>query len=224
MFNVLFDSGATHSFVADYIAKAFNLIVTKMRTPMRFVTAVGSVFDEKYICKDVKFKYDSREYFANFIILHLASVNIILGMDWLSKYCVKIDCCSKTISISSNDEEGESSYLSVLRVAKALKEGDSGFILSGEREIEFSIDLFPGVGPIYLAPYHMSPLELSELKKQIEDLSSKNFIRPRVSPWGAPVIFVKKKDESMRLCTDYLEFNKLRQVVAYASRQLKLHE
>ncbi|XP_061360656.1 uncharacterized protein LOC133304603 [Gastrolobium bilobum] len=74
---------------------------------------------------------------------------------------------------------------------------------SPEREIQFSIDILPGVGPISLAPYRMSPLELAQLKNQIEDLCSKNFIRPSVSPWGAPVIFVKKKDGTMRLCIDF---------------------
>ncbi|XP_061362923.1 uncharacterized protein LOC133306619 [Gastrolobium bilobum] len=67
-----------------------------------------------------------------------------------------------------------------------------------EREIEFSIDLVPGVGPISLAPYKMSPVELPELKKKLEELSNKNFIRPSVSPWDAPVIFMKK-DGTMRL-------------------------
>ncbi|XP_073223392.1 uncharacterized protein [Cicer arietinum] len=60
--------------------------------------------------------------------------------------------------------------------------------LPPEREIEFSIDLVPGTGPISMAPYKMSPLELSELKKQLEELLDKQFIRPSVSPWGAPVL------------------------------------
>ncbi|XP_061363911.1 uncharacterized protein LOC133307419 [Gastrolobium bilobum] len=76
-----------------------------------------------------------------------------------------------------------------------------------EKEIEFSIDPVPDVRPISLASYWMSPVELVELKKQIEEFSRKKFIRPSVSPWGAPVIFVKKKDETMRLCTDYRQLN-----------------
>ncbi|RDX95970.1 hypothetical protein CR513_21428, partial [Mucuna pruriens] len=77
------------------------------------------------------------------------------------------------------------------------------------REIEFSIDLAPGTGPISAAPYRMSPLELAELKKQLEDLLEKKFVRPSVSPWGAPVLLVKKKDGSMRLCIDYRQLNKV---------------
>nr|XP_004488536.1 uncharacterized protein LOC101500900 [Cicer arietinum] len=77
-----------------------------------------------------------------------------------------------------------------------------------EREIEFNIDLVPGSGPISMAPYKMSPLELFELKKQLEELLDKQFIRPRVSPWGAPVLLVKKKDGSMRLCVDTVDLIK----------------
>ena len=76
------------------------------------------------------------------------------------------------------------------------------------REVEFSIELMPGTGPISIAPYRMSPLELSELKKQLEELLEKGFVRPSVSPWGAPVLLVKKKDGSMRMCIDYRQLNK----------------
>ncbi|GAU49756.1 hypothetical protein TSUD_407990 [Trifolium subterraneum] len=81
--------------------------------------------------------------------------------------------------------------------------------LPPEREIEFSIDLVPGSQPISVAPYRMSPLELRELKSQIEELLQKHFIRPSVSPWGAPVLLVKKKDGTMRLCIDYRQLNKV---------------
>jgi len=65
-----------------------------------------------------------------------------------------------------------------------------------------------GVGPISMAPYRMLPSELAELKKQLEELLEKQFIRPSVSPWGAPVLLVKKKDGSFRLCVDYSQLNK----------------
>nr|KYP33904.1 Retrovirus-related Pol polyprotein from transposon 17.6 [Cajanus cajan] len=81
--------------------------------------------------------------------------------------------------------------------------------LPPERETEFSIDLVLGTSPISIAPYRMSPKELAELKKQIEELQEKQFIRPSVSPWGAPVLLVKKKDGSMRLCVDYRQLNKV---------------
>ena len=78
-----------------------------------------------------------------------------------------------------------------------------------DREIEFSIELLPGVSAISIAPYRMAPLELRELKVQLQDLLDKGFIRPSVSPWGAPMLFVKKKDGSMWLCIDYRQLNKV---------------
>nr|GEY16468.1 putative reverse transcriptase domain-containing protein [Tanacetum cinerariifolium] len=71
------------------------------------------------------------------------------------------------------------------------------------REVEFNIELIPGAEPISKAPYRMAPIELKELKDQLQELLEQGFIRPSVSPWGAPVLFVKKKDGSMRLCIDY---------------------
>ena len=77
------------------------------------------------------------------------------------------------------------------------------------RETEFSIDVMPGTGVISIAPYRMAPADLTELGKQLEDLTSKGFIRPSVSPWGAPVLLVKKKDGKSRLCVDYRQLNKV---------------
>nr|GEZ68384.1 retrotransposable element Tf2 [Tanacetum cinerariifolium] len=77
------------------------------------------------------------------------------------------------------------------------------------REVKFNIELIPGSEPIYKAPYHMAPIELKELKDQLQELLERGFIRPSVSPWGAPVLFVKKKDGSMRLCIDYRKLNKI---------------
>ena len=77
------------------------------------------------------------------------------------------------------------------------------------REIDFQIELAPGTKPISKAPYKMAPLKLKELKVQMEELVNKGFVRPRTSPWGAPILFVKKKDGSLRLCIDYRELNKV---------------
>ncbi|KAL8134392.1 hypothetical protein AgCh_009426 [Apium graveolens] len=81
--------------------------------------------------------------------------------------------------------------------------------LPPDREIEFTIDLEPGTKPVSKAPYRMVSVEMKELAAQLQELLDKGVIRPSVSPWGAPVLFVKKKDGSMRLCIDYRELNKL---------------
>ncbi|GJR84084.1 putative reverse transcriptase domain-containing protein [Tanacetum coccineum] len=77
------------------------------------------------------------------------------------------------------------------------------------RQVEFQIDLIPGAAPVARAPYRLAPSEMKELSEQLKELSDKGFIRPSSSPWGAPVLFVKKKDGSFRMCIDYRELNKL---------------
>ncbi|GJZ66186.1 hypothetical protein Tco_0622882 [Tanacetum coccineum] len=77
------------------------------------------------------------------------------------------------------------------------------------RQVEFQIDLVPGAAPVAQAPYRLAPSEMKELSEQLKELSDKGFIRPNSSPWGAPVLFVKKKDGSFRMCIDYRELNKL---------------
>ena len=81
--------------------------------------------------------------------------------------------------------------------------------LPPEREVEFGIDVIPGTQPISIPPYRMAPAELRELKEQLKDLLEKGFIRPSISPWGAPVLFVRKKDGSLRMCIDYRQLNKV---------------
>ncbi|GJU31273.1 putative reverse transcriptase domain-containing protein [Tanacetum coccineum] len=77
------------------------------------------------------------------------------------------------------------------------------------RQVEFQIDLVPGAAPVARAPYRLAPFEMKGLSEQLKELSDKGFIRPSSSPWGAPILFVKKKDGSFRLCIDYQELNKL---------------
>ena len=76
------------------------------------------------------------------------------------------------------------------------------------REVNLSIEILPGTTPTSRAPYRMAPTELKELKIQLQELLDKGFIRPSVSPWGAPVLFVKKKDGTLRMCIDYWQVNK----------------
>ena len=85
---------------------------------------------------------------------------------------------------------------------------DDLLVLPPDREIEFCIELIPGTAPISRAPYLLAPAELKELKIQLEELIKKGLIRPSHSPWEAPVLFVQKKDGSLRLCIDYWEINK----------------
>jgi hypothetical protein len=81
--------------------------------------------------------------------------------------------------------------------------------LPPKRDIDFSVNLIPGAAPVSKAPYRMSTPELKELQLQLEELLKKGYICPSVSPWGAPVLFVKKKDGTLRLCIDFRQLNKV---------------
>ncbi|GKD91550.1 putative reverse transcriptase domain-containing protein [Tanacetum coccineum] len=95
------------------------------------------------------------------------------------------------------------------------KDGGNGMFLedlSGlppARPVEFQIDLIPGAALVARAPYRLAPSEMKELSEQLQELFDKGFIRPSSSPWGAPVLFIKKKDGSFRMCIDFYELNKL---------------
>jgi hypothetical protein len=76
-----------------------------------------------------------------------------------------------------------------------------------DREIEFTIGLKPGITPISQAPYKMGPKELKELKEQLDEMESKEFIQEIISPWGSPIIFVDKRDGGRRMCGDFRNLN-----------------
>ena len=81
--------------------------------------------------------------------------------------------------------------------------------LPPQRDVDFGIELHHGTSLIYMTPYRMAPVELQELRVQLHELLDKGFIRPRTSPWGAPVLFAKKKDKTLRLCIDYRYLNRV---------------
>ncbi|GJW76443.1 putative reverse transcriptase domain-containing protein [Tanacetum coccineum] len=137
---------------------------------------------------------------------------IALGMtceDWVDlRRILLLSICSIFDVILGNDMSPNIENLSVVReFADVFPDELPG--LPPAREIEFGIELIPGAEPISKAPYRMAPVELKELKEQLQEMLENGFIRPSVSPWGAPVLFVKKKDGSMRLCIDYRELNRI---------------
>ena len=81
--------------------------------------------------------------------------------------------------------------------------------LPPHREFDFFTEVYPGTNPILVSPYRMAPLELKELKTQLDELLSKGFICLSTSPWGAPMLFVNKKDGTLRLCIDYRKLNRV---------------
>ena len=81
--------------------------------------------------------------------------------------------------------------------------------LPQHRDVDFTIELHPSTSPISMTPHRMAPVELQELKVQLHELLNRGFIKSTTSPWGAPVLFAKKKDKTLRLCIDYRQLNKV---------------
>jgi hypothetical protein len=161
------------------------------------------------------------------LILGLEGMDIILGADWMTHRQVVMDVDARALEIHSPTSEDLVLYLpsqdSTRSCAFARMESPVKKIpvvceyadvfpdelpgMPPDRDIEFAIELQLGTTPISKRPYLMPPAELAELKKQLQELLDKGFIRLSTSPRGCPALFVKKKDESFRLCIDYRPLN-----------------
>jgi hypothetical protein len=148
-------------------------------------------------------------------------------MDWLSKYDEVIQCARKAVKQTKKDgtsvefvtlvQSGPDSKINqtkaiALEDIRVVQEYPNIFLkelpgMPSDRDIEFLIELLPGTPLISKRPYRMPMNELVELKKQIAELQAKGFIRPSSSPWGAPVLFVEKKDRTQWMCVDYRSLN-----------------
>ncbi|GKC19097.1 putative reverse transcriptase domain-containing protein [Tanacetum coccineum] len=183
---VLFDSGADKSFVSITLASMLNI------PPITLDTT-----------------YD----------IEMANGNLV-GTNTLSKYHAKIICDKKVVHIpidgetliirvieKKSDEKQLEDIPVVREFLKVFPEDLHG--LPPVRQVEFQIDLIPGAAPVARAPYRLAPSEMQELYDQLQELEDQGFIRLSTLPWGAPVLFVIKKDRSFRMCIDYRELNKL---------------
>ncbi|GJV12851.1 putative reverse transcriptase domain-containing protein [Tanacetum coccineum] len=143
--------------------------------------------------------------------IELGSFDVIIGMDWLAKNHAVIVCDEKIVTVKENKDKSEEKRLEDVPTVRDFPEVFPEDLpgLPPTRQVEFQIDLVPGAAPVARAPYRLAPSEMEELSTQLQELSDKGFIRPSSSPWGAPVLFVKKKDGSFRMCIDYRELNKL---------------
>ncbi|GKC04534.1 putative reverse transcriptase domain-containing protein [Tanacetum coccineum] len=154
--------------------------------------------------------------------IKLGSFDVVIGMDWLSKYHARIICDEKVVHIPINDEtliiraqvmekKSDEKRLEDIPVVREFTEVFPEDLpgLLPVRQVEFQIDLIPGTTPVARAPYRLAPSEMQELSNKLQELADRGFIRPSTLPWGAPVLFVKKKDGSFRMCIDYRELNKL---------------
>jgi hypothetical protein len=224
---ILFDSGATHSFMSARYANTNELPLRNMKTPMIVITPKGPV-EANYMTHRLTLTIIGREFWGTPIILAESSIDLILGMSWLRKAKVVIQCGRGTVELTSPKvERFEVEIIVTTSTRRVVFLVDGKFVgdnirvvrdfsyvfleelpgMPPDREVEFVIDLLPGTAPISKRPYRMSIEELKELKKQLTELQDAGYIRPSSSPWGALVLFVQKKDGSQRMCVDYRSLN-----------------
>ncbi|KAJ9553199.1 hypothetical protein OSB04_017244 [Centaurea solstitialis] len=210
-------TGATWSFVSSAFCKDFRLERGKLASPL----AIDIAAEEVRVCEDV--------YRGCTIVIHgvpfsidliptpMNGIDVIVGVDWMfrnhgtARRWLQRGCTGYlAYAVTSQAEDRKLTIADVPVVSEfpdVFLEDLPG--IPPDRQVEFGIDLIPGAAPIVRAPYRSAPPELQELASQLQELSEKGFIRPSSSPWGAPILFVKKKDGSHRMCIDYRELNKV---------------
>ncbi|GJT11459.1 putative reverse transcriptase domain-containing protein [Tanacetum coccineum] len=247
---VLFDSGADRSFISILLASMLNIPSTTIDTFYDIEMADGNLVSTNIVIKGCTLTLLNQPFEIDLMPIKLGSFDVVIGMDWLSKYHAKILCNEKVVHIPINGEtliiRGDQSktrlnLISCIKTKRYISRGCQVFMIqvmekkSDEkrledipvvkefpdvfpedlpglppvRQVEFQIDLIPGAAPVARTPYRLAPSEMQELSNQLQELTDRGFIRPSTSPWGAPVLFVKKKDGSFRMCIDYRELNKL---------------
>jgi hypothetical protein len=225
---VLFDLGAPHSFVSSTFASEHKLNMVTIAKGGYCISVARNNIMTNQVVKDVKIEIGDREFLADLVVLPGVGIDVILGMKWMSGNGVLINTTTRMVMLK--DPIDKKGFLVQLphditihnaanaTLTKAIEDipvvcefldvfPNDLPILPPDHEVEFKIELILGTTPISRRPYRMPPNELAELKIQLNELLKKGLILPSSSPWGCPVIFMKKKDESLRTCVDYRPLN-----------------
>jgi hypothetical protein len=223
---ILFDSGASYSFISQKFSAKCQLPFYHTRGSFMIATPVSKVATNQ-LNQSVPIWLGSNIVKTTLLILELDNVDIILGANWMTRHQVVLDVANRIVEIQSPICGKFTLFLPSLETTRScafamielpLKKipvvceyadvfPDELLRMPPDRDIEFVIELQPGMAPISKRPYRMPPAKLAELKKQLQELLDKGFIRPSTSPWGCPALSMKKKDESLRLCIDYRPLN-----------------
>nr|GEZ36088.1 hypothetical protein [Tanacetum cinerariifolium] len=200
--SMLFDSGADRSFVSITFIALLDIAPSTLDTSYAIELADGRISETNIVLKGCTLGLLGHPFDIDLMPVDLGSFDVIIGMDWLAKYHALIVCDEKVVRIPYGNE--------VLLIQGDNCDGGKDLPgLPPARQVEFQIDLVPGAVHVARAPYQLTPAKMQELSTQLQELSDKRFIRPCSSPWGALVLFVKKKDGSFRMCIDYCELNKI---------------
>ncbi|GKA05416.1 reverse transcriptase domain-containing protein [Tanacetum coccineum] len=191
---VLFNSGVERSFVSLEFTPFIDIALTALNTSYEVELVDGKIF---------------RCYCWNGLVVVPPSCYSLLLPNGkiLEIHGERPEKDPKSLSCIKADEKRLDDIRTVRDFPEVFLNDLTG--LPPMREIEFRIDLIPGALPVVKSPYRLVPSGMQELSNQLKDLQKKGFIRPSHSPWGAPVLFVKKKDGALRMCIDYRELNKL---------------
>ncbi|GJT43071.1 putative reverse transcriptase domain-containing protein [Tanacetum coccineum] len=181
--SMLFDSDADRSFVSSTFSALLDVAPSTLDTSYAVELADGRISKTNVILRGCTLGLLAHPFNIDLMPVELGSFDVLIGMDWLAQYHAVIVCDEKIVQ----DLPG----------------------LPPAQQVEFQINLVLGAAPVARASYQLAPAEMQELSTQLQELSDKGFIRPSSSPWGAPVLFVKKKDRSFWMCIDYRELNKL---------------
>ncbi|GKC97073.1 putative reverse transcriptase domain-containing protein, partial [Tanacetum coccineum] len=221
--SILFDIGANRSFISTAFSSLINIAPTPLENSYDVELADGKIVGIETIVRGCTLNFLNHLFNIDLMPVELGSFDVIISMDWLRRCHAVIVCDEKLVRIPYGNEtlifcgnesnNGIESRLTIISCSKAQEfseifpEDLPG--LPPARPVEFQIDMIPGVAPVARAPYRLAPSKMKELSEQLQELSDKGFIRPSSSPWGASVLFVKKKDGSFRMWIDYQELNKL---------------
>ncbi|GKE95953.1 putative reverse transcriptase domain-containing protein, partial [Tanacetum coccineum] len=227
----LYDSGADYSFVSTTSIPLLGLEPSDLCFRYEIKIASRQLVEIDKVIKSCKIEIEGHVFDINLIPFRYGSFDVIIGMDWLSNYKAKIICHEKVVRIPLSDGkvlrvlgERPEEKARLLMSAKASEKNREEIVMVRDfpkvfsddlsrlppiQEIEFRIVLTPRATLVAKSPYRLAPSELEELSGQLKELKDKGFIRLSSSPWEAPVLFIKKKDGSFRMCIDYRELNKL---------------
>ncbi|KAI3681175.1 hypothetical protein L6452_35960 [Arctium lappa] len=197
--HVLFDLGANFSFISESFRQKFAMPTTSLENALVVEIADGSQVLIRDVLKKCALGIEGREFPIDLMPMIIGGFDVVVGMDWLASNHAEIVCSKKIIRLPNPDGDV---------VIYDEKREDDLHGLPPDRQVEFRIDLVPGAAPIARAPYRLAPSKMQEMMAQLQEHLGKGFIRPSSSPWGALVLFVKKKDGTMRMCIDYRELNK----------------
>ncbi|GJX68908.1 putative reverse transcriptase domain-containing protein [Tanacetum coccineum] len=221
---VLFDLGADQSFVSTIFSTLLDKIPDTLDVSYAVELADVRVSETNTVLRGCTLGLLGHPFNIDLIPVELGSFDIIIDMDWLANHHAVIVYDEKIVQIPYGDEvlivqlmkkeTEDKSEEKLLEDVPTVRDFPEVFPedfpeLPPTRQVEFQIDLVLGATPVARASYRLAPPELQELSTQLQELSNKGFIRPSSSPWGTPVLFVKKKDGSFRNYIDYRELNKL---------------